>query len=558
VLAKLIKTIKPQPIHHTAEQFMVRMRDGVRLATDVYLPARPMCHPAVLVRTPYDKNSRYTGLFAQARFYTERGYAFVTQDVRGKFRSQGQTLPYHFDVQDAYDTIDWITSQAWSDKTVGLTGASYYGFTVWAGVASGHPAIRAAIPRVTGVEMGSNHLGSLWRQRVPRQTAFNDLVQIWANNDDYLIEADYASGPIDQLLAGIGELVGPSQAAAELLGRVRSGEYFSPYGGRHPYYTTNVPILHWVNWYDPGLAPFGMSDWRFFRGNPSRRELHYLRAGSADHGEYQLADVGLGDDGNPYLNDAAQGKVLTALCGEAIEFFDEHVRGRSPVHRRPRVRWHLGHDGWHHSEEWAPETSRQERYYLAWPGDRGALTTTPDGTAANVVWTHDPDNPVPSSASIEAFWYFLAAWPDERQLAGRDDVVTFTSEPIRGSLDIAGRPLLRAVVTSTGPSMHLFATLQEVTPDGTTRPISYGQIVTEATTGEPLLLPLDDIAYRFRPGHRLQLQIRSSNFPWYLVHPGNDENPWFATKRVSTEQTLRTGGPAAAFLELPVFAGALP
>jgi putative CocE/NonD family hydrolase len=552
---KLVKTITPQPIPAGAEPFTVTTRDGVRLATDVYLPSNPGRHPTVLVRTPYDKTSRYTGLWAQARFYNERGYVFVAQDVRGKFRSEGQTLPYHFDVQDAFDTIDWIASQSWSDGTVGLTGASYYGYTVWAGVATGHPAVRAAIPRVTGADKAADHLGALWSQRVPRLTGFNDLVQIWTNNNDYLIEVDYTSAHVLDLLKSMEEIVGKSDAVSELLSRAATQDYFNPYGPRHPYHTTNVPILHWVNWYDPGLAPFGMADWRYFRANPNRRDLHYLRAGSADHGEFMLRDVGRGDAGNPYLDDETQHKVLTALCGEAIDFFDQFVRGRARSRPRPRARWHLGHDDWHHSDEWVPSGVRAERFYLTAGGARktsGRLTRAPDRAATDLNWVHDPDKPVPSSATIEEIWYFLAAYPDERHLASREDVVTFTSEPVPESLDIAGRPILRAVVTSTGPSMHLFATVQDVMPDGTTRPISHGHLVTNATKGEPLWLPLDDIAYRFRPGNRVQLQIRSSNFPWYLVHPGTDENPWFATRRVPTTQTLRTGGIDAATLDMPV------
>jgi putative CocE/NonD family hydrolase len=88
------------------------------------MPAQeaPRLRPAAMVRTPCDKANRYTGLKHEARYYTDRGYAFIAQDVRGKVRSEGQTLPYHFDVRDAYDTIDWIVAQAWSSGRVGLKG----------------------------------------------------------------------------------------------------------------------------------------------------------------------------------------------------------------------------------------------------------------------------------------------------------------------------------------------------------------------------------------------------------------------------------------------------
>ena len=104
--------LEPAPLDPRAEQVMVPMRDGVRLATDVYLPARPGRLPAVLVRLPYDKCGRYTFMPQLAPFFTERGYAFVVQDVRGKFRSEGETMPFVHEVEDGYDTLEWIVRAA--------------------------------------------------------------------------------------------------------------------------------------------------------------------------------------------------------------------------------------------------------------------------------------------------------------------------------------------------------------------------------------------------------------------------------------------------------------
>ena len=119
-----LETLRPAPLDPAAEQVMVPMRDGVRLATDVYLPARPGPLPAVLVRLPYDKCGRYTFMPQCAPYFTERGYAFVVQDVRGKFRSEGETMPFMHEVDDGYDTLEWIVAQSWSDGLVGMFGDS--------------------------------------------------------------------------------------------------------------------------------------------------------------------------------------------------------------------------------------------------------------------------------------------------------------------------------------------------------------------------------------------------------------------------------------------------
>ncbi|HMK91585.1 MAG TPA: CocE/NonD family hydrolase, partial [Thermoleophilia bacterium] len=103
----VVTPVPAAPLDPAAEQVMVPMRDGVRLATDVYLPAAPRAggrRPAVLVRLPYDKTGRYTFMPLLAPFVTERGYAFVVQDVRGKFRSEGETVPFVHEVEDGYDT----------------------------------------------------------------------------------------------------------------------------------------------------------------------------------------------------------------------------------------------------------------------------------------------------------------------------------------------------------------------------------------------------------------------------------------------------------------------
>src|SRR5262245_62146263 len=115
-----IVTIGPAPVDPRADQTMVSMRDGVRLSTNVYLPQAPHALPTVLMRVPYDQNARYAFLPALVDWFLDRGYAFVTQDVRGKFRSEGETTPYRFEVQDAYDSLDWIVAQPWSNGAVGM------------------------------------------------------------------------------------------------------------------------------------------------------------------------------------------------------------------------------------------------------------------------------------------------------------------------------------------------------------------------------------------------------------------------------------------------------
>src|SRR5690625_3052565 len=122
----------PKPVPEGATEMSVRMRDGIQLATDVYLPSeqQDVPGPTILVRMPYDKtNGIGSPMGEYAQYMTDRGYRVVLQDVRGKFRSEGDPLLFIHEANDGYDTIDWVVNQPWSDGIVGMAGNSYYGYT---------------------------------------------------------------------------------------------------------------------------------------------------------------------------------------------------------------------------------------------------------------------------------------------------------------------------------------------------------------------------------------------------------------------------------------------
>ncbi|KAJ5371471.1 uncharacterized protein N7496_007563 [Penicillium cataractarum] len=552
---KIIQVLTAEDSSPLAKEFHIPTRDGVTLATDVYLPPNldgPKLS-AIFVRTPYDKSSDYTSLKHEAKYYMSRGYAFISQDVRGKHRSTGETLPYTYDVNDAYDTVEWITQQPWSNGRVGVTGVSYYGFTAWAAVASGHPAIKAAVPQATSVDMGARHVASRWQQDVPSLSSVNDLLQIWTNNNGYLAAIDWAADTAQNVVGKAGDVLGKNISATKMLGeRIYHQGWFNPYGDRHPYHTTNIPILHWQNWYDPGLAPAGMRDWRHFR-SLANRNLHYLRANSADHAAFLLENVG--DSSKiAYMNEDARERRISDECGEVADFFDEFVNEIRPQVPRVRARWHLGHVGWQSSTEYPPPCHPVKFTLSSTKSDIGyqmLMNEEITNLATTLSWVHDPNSPVPTSFDVEALWYLLAAYPDEREMANRDDVLTFRTEPFAENFDFCGQPTLQLDLDFLGPSTHLFAKLQDVYPDGTTHPISFGRAVIDKRMGPEVLLLLDDNAYRVQRGHRLQLQIQSSDFPIFIVHPGTEENPWIASKKEKSEHRIRIGGVGGASLSLP-------
>ena len=186
---------------------MVPMRDGVRLATDVYLPDGAGPFPAVLVRLPYDKNGRYCWMPFLASHFIARGYAFVPQDVRGKFRSEGEPVAFVNEVPDGYDAIEWITRQPWSNGDVGMWGDSYYGFTQWAAVAAGHPALKAIVPRVTIADIDT------WLEGVTPLYGAHYLAEYWTDHNTHEWTPDWSQRPLAAVFDAAFEAIGRRSAS---------------------------------------------------------------------------------------------------------------------------------------------------------------------------------------------------------------------------------------------------------------------------------------------------------------------------------------------------------
>jgi predicted acyl esterase len=546
--------IEPAPVDPGADQVMVKTRDGVRLATDVYLPPRPGRYPTVLVRLPYDKCGRYTFMPQVAPHFTDRGYAFVVQDVRGKFRSEGPTVPYVHEADDGADSIDWIVSQPWSDGAVGMFGDSYYGFTQWAAVASGHPALRAIVPRVTSVSIGTVRLGTRWDEGVQVLYGADYFAHYWLDPFIYEFEVDWSHRPLAEVFDDAFRVIGARSAAVdELVADAGGKPAFDPFRGGHPFDRLRIPVLHAGGWFD-NLAPDQMRDYMALQPRATPTSPQHLLMDSTDHENYHLDLLPITPENDHDSNDAALARMLPSYVGPALEFFDRYLRGAGGP-AVPAVRWHHGHVGWQTAEVWPPRGSTELRLHLsdgsratAGP-DGGGLAEAPDRTKADARWSHDPDALVPSTVADP--FAFLHEYPDERDVEGREDVLTFTTDELPTPLDLAGAVSAALRVRSTAPSTALFAKVLDVFPDGSSRMLQRGQaLVTDTQSGGPTTVELGHLGYRVQAGHRLRLHVASSDFPLYLWHPGTKENPWTATSGRASEQRLRTGGADGSFLSL--------
>jgi putative CocE/NonD family hydrolase len=541
----------PAPLDPAAEQIMVPMRDGVRLATDVYLPDGHGRVPAVLVRLPYDKCGRYTFMPALAPYFTERGYAFVVQDVRGKFRSEGETLAFTYEVEDGYDTIDWVARRSWCDGKVGMWGDSYYGYTQWAAVASEHPALKAIVPRVTSADL--EVFCGWWGDQVLPLYGADYLAHYWLDQNIYDFQPDVTTRPLASLYDEPFAAIGRRARSLDLMVGRSGPEAVFRHPGRHPFDALKVPVLHSVGWFD-NIAPYSFVDFEQLAARPGLEPLQYLVGDSTDHENYHLRLVPVGGDDDHDVDEAALARMIPVYTGPGLDFFDVFLKGRGDAASVPRAAWFLGNEDWHTSPGWPPPGARELRLYLGAPEraadgvEGGALLPAPDaGGVAR--WMHDPDDLVPSTC-VNPF-SSLREWSDERVVQGRGDVLTFSGEPAAEPLDLAGPVSAWLTLGSSCSSMHVHAKLCDVYPDGSAHMLVRGELlVREADYGRPVEVRMSHTAHRLLPGHSLRLSIASSDFPLYLWHPGTDEDPWLATEGRANEQRLTTGGGAPSYLRV--------
>jgi hypothetical protein len=363
-MSATIETIGPGAVDPRAEQEMVPMRDGVHLAIDVYRSDGQAPWPAVLVRLPYDKNGRYCWMPQIGRHFTDRGYAFLVQDVRGKFRSGGEADAFVHEIDDGYDTIQWITRQPWSDGAVGMWGDSYYGFTQWTAVASGHPALRAIVPRVTVADLFD------WLDGVTPLYGAHYLAQYWSDRLTHHWTPDWTHRPLCELFDEGFEAIGSRSIAFDrMLAEERGAAGVDLYATGHPFDRLRIPTLHGVGWFD-NITPGHMLDYERLMADPATAPYQYLHAGSTDHENYRFDDVPIGEADDHATNNDALERMLPLYLRPALDFFDAFLAGRTDPASVPRVRWHLGNDRWHESPAWPPPGARESRLHLSAGGGR--------------------------------------------------------------------------------------------------------------------------------------------------------------------------------------------
>lgn len=490
---------------------MIAMRDGVRLATDVYLPEGPGPFATVLTRLPYGKTEPYCVMPVIADYWNRRGYAAVVQDVRGKWGSEGVFEPNlnKNEIADGYDTIDWIARQPWSNGRVGMWGESYYGFTSWAGATSQHPALVAIAPgditvdRVKATFRGGalqlNTVG-LWS------------ISMMARQYQDMSKLDTWHLPLKDLgnAAGV-----PSSYFDSVIANPGMSSFWEERSLLAAYENVRIPVLHWSGLYDNYLGPL-ISDWRVFRERNAGQQINHLFIGPWDHegSADQLHRAGL----MPVREDTLEERwrVFAAFFDRYLGGFDDSFGRDGAVHY-----FVLGADEWRDAASWPPAGATSRRLHLH---TAGVLDERAPGDEAPETYDYDPADPVAWTVAADC-WAISRYHGDRRPIEARPDVLSYTTGPLAAPLEIVGPVKAGLWVQSSAPATDFVAALCDVFPDGSVNLIQDGILRTNQvpgfTAGQPCALEIDlwSTAYRVAAGHRLRLEVTSSDFNRYDRHP---------------------------------------
>ncbi len=555
----------------------VEMRDGVALATDVYRPADAEGCPTLVHRNPYDKSNAGSvgGLVVNPLDAVQEGFAVVVQDARGRFASEGEWVPFVNEAADGYDTVEWAADQPWSNGRVGIYGSSYHGVTALQTVAADPPHLEAALAYLTGANY---HDG--W---VYSDGAFELGFNVWwllYLAADTATRLDLPEDEREARLEEIVEMTGDAEHVAAELPLTASSLFDHPAADYaqewfdHPTYDdywedvdvlegigdVDVPVLHASGWYDLFLrGHLDLYDAIAERGSERAREEQRFIAGPWDHEAYATLTPDRAGD-RKFGYDAAGG---TALMGDlSLEWFGHWLADEGDIRDIPSVRYYqMGENEWRTADSWPPDHT-PTAYYLHSGGDAntragdGRLTRQPPGTEPADSYEYDPTNPVPSVGGRTL--HVNIDDPGVKDRAGleeREDVLVFTSSRLTEPLPIAGPVDLTLYASTSAPDTDFTATLVDVEPDGHCTPIAegvqrarYRESAREASFLDPgevyeFTIDLQAVAHTFGTGHRLRLEVSSSNFPRFDRNPNTTTPPVEATEdemQVATQNVFHT------------------
>jgi uncharacterized protein len=554
----------------------VPMRDGVRLAIDVFLPKTEGRFPAILYETPYDR----AGGATRAQKFAARGYAVVDADSRGRFDSEGQWDPFSpLHKSDGYDLVEWIARQPWCTGKVGTFGLSYSGWQQWWTASQSPPSLKAIVPEVAPPDQFYN---------CPYQNGIlvcfmMDWVGLMSDHRSYIIgpgpyggfaanrDAAYRRLPYIDFDKSRGYR--PTSWWRQWMRQnTAAGAYWRAIAYQTPesYAGVKVPSLAATGWFDanfPG-TPMNYLAMKRHGGTPEARHPRII-IGPWDHSINTRREAA-GVDFGP--------QAVVDWDGYVCRWFDYHLKGiDNHVLAEPPVHvFVMGRNQWRSADDWPIPEAVPTKYYLhshgranSSAGD-GTLRTSPPVAEPPDVYTYDPNDPTPSPAFANGH---IDGPRDVSRSASRPDVLVYSTPILEQDMEVVGPISARLFAATSAGDTDWMVRLIDLCPDGRALFLAEGVMRARhrddrrdgAFCPDKLseikpnrIYPYSIDFWRatgnlFAKGHRVRVEISSSYYPYYLRNLNTgEENVALATRSIVARQTIYHDADHSSYVVLPV------
>lgn len=580
---------------------MVPMRDGVGLSTDIYTPKNAKGRlPTILWKTPYNEHKLRGPTFKYVLESVKRGYVFIVQNERGRYFSQGKWEILGRPQTDGYDTLSWIAKQSWSNEKVGTLGCSSSAEWQLALAGLNHPAHAAMVPMSAGAGIGKvgrfQEQGNWYTGGVPRNLFF-----VWLYGVDNPLRAELPASltdekmrarieayndldaskpkvdwnkqikhlPVDQMLTALGE---PPATFEQFIGRTPADPAWRQGGLYHEDMGWGVPALWFNSWYDVSIGP-NLELFNAARAAGTDKEAsanQYAVVAPVPHCQYAR----LGP--NTTVGERDMGDTSFDVDGTIYSWFDRWLKGDTKAFpaTTPHVRYYMmGANRWENSAQWPPQPAKPLRLYLrsggnanTLNGDGRLLAEAPAASEASDRYRYDPMNPVQTIGGGDCCngGVVVPGAFDQRQIEARGDVLVYTSDPLPKAVNVAGFVDAVLKVSSSARDTDFAVKLVDVAPDGTAWIIGdtifrarYRDGFDKPATMKPgevyTIRPTPiTTATQFGAGHRIRVEITSSNFPKF-VRNLNTGGPNESEKAgVVADNVIHHSAAEQSYIELPV------
>jgi len=539
----------------------VAMRDGIKLYADIYKPDADDADsfPVVLTRLPYGKDEPYCAMVTHGKYWAKKGYVFVAQDVRGKYASEGTFEPVVNEANDGYDTLSWIASQPWCDGNIGMTGESYYGYTQWAVASLDHPNLKCIVPGITSADIfgviSFNNNAFCMQQKTAWAYGMN------ARKSNNALKLDPWHLPLISMDddAGI-----RCEFYKNYIRHPSRDSYWDPvnFYGKHS--QVRIPVYHWGGWYDVFVAGT-IKDWLAVKAtsdSTEARKNQWLLIAPVDHevttmDTHRIGKIDIGKEAWTY--DRIQ------------RFFDYWLKGiDNGFGKTSRVEiFTIGDNKWRYEDTWPLARTKYTSYYLHSKGHAntldgdGLLDMRKPGDSLADNYVYDPNDPV--TISLETgMWSMAKGLKDRVSVEKRKDVLVYTMPKLDKELEITGPINVTLFAASSATDTDFTATLVDVFPDGYAHMIQEGIVRaryrnsdSEASLIEPgkiyeYTIDLWATSYVVKQGHRIRVEISSSNFNRWDRNPNTGNEFGMDDKVIKATQTIYHDKKHPSHITLPI------